>query len=317
MIGYIYQIINKANGKRYIGKTNDIERRLGRHFTELKGGYHHSIKLQRAYDKYGKDNFSVTYEIFTDITEEELAKKEMDYIMEYDSYENGYNETLGGEGHSTLFDFKTSVLIYQIGQRYAEIQHMLARYYHCDKSTIASITKRDYLGNIEYDENELNDLIKSIGIPDEKLIGVFHRNERLTNEQVFQALAGVELEKYNQASCAGALGVEKDVVQKILAGKTYKTAKALYDKMSKEEKEDWLAIFKSTTDILERAKKDKRISQVKISQNIVDFILDNKDNFTQIDLAKTLGIDRKRVSRIIKKETYCDLVNDWEKRHSS
>jgi len=75
MIGYLYIITNKVNGKKYIGKTNDINRRITRHFIDLKRGNHHSHKLQRAFNKYGKDNFIVTYDTFINISEEELAQK--------------------------------------------------------------------------------------------------------------------------------------------------------------------------------------------------------------------------------------------------
>ena len=56
MIG-IYSITNKLNNKRYIGQSIDIETRIKRHFRELRRGVHHCHHLQRAFDKYGEDNF--------------------------------------------------------------------------------------------------------------------------------------------------------------------------------------------------------------------------------------------------------------------
>ena len=59
----------------------------------------------------------------------------------------------------------------------------------------------------------------------------------------------------------------------------------------------------------------KKMSKVQITQALVDYILDNKGKKTQTEIAKELNIDRKRVSRIINKETYLNFIKDWEKRH--
>jgi group I intron endonuclease len=53
----IYQIINIINNKSYIGSSKNIKKRWYRHRYELKRGCHHSVYLQRAWDKYGSCNF--------------------------------------------------------------------------------------------------------------------------------------------------------------------------------------------------------------------------------------------------------------------
>lgn len=57
MKGYIYKIINNENGKFYIGSTLNPTKRKEKHFKDLKNGTHHSLYLQRAYDKYGPVSF--------------------------------------------------------------------------------------------------------------------------------------------------------------------------------------------------------------------------------------------------------------------
>ena len=57
MVAGIYEILNTVNGKRYIGSTNNFERRFTRHRTDLNSGGHHCIKLQRAWIKYGPKAF--------------------------------------------------------------------------------------------------------------------------------------------------------------------------------------------------------------------------------------------------------------------
>ena len=50
----IYAIINTQNGKMYIGSAVNFGTRWRRHRYELVRGIHHSVVLQRAWDKYGE-----------------------------------------------------------------------------------------------------------------------------------------------------------------------------------------------------------------------------------------------------------------------
>ena len=61
MKGYIYKIINKIDGRIYIGSTINFEKRKKKHLKDLKNNKHHNIFLQRAYNKYGVDNFVFSY----------------------------------------------------------------------------------------------------------------------------------------------------------------------------------------------------------------------------------------------------------------
>jgi group I intron endonuclease len=54
----VYQIRNIINNKRYIGSSaRGIYNRWKLHKSTLNRKIHHSILLQRAWDKYGKENF--------------------------------------------------------------------------------------------------------------------------------------------------------------------------------------------------------------------------------------------------------------------
>ena len=53
----IYQIRNLVNGKIYLGSSINIDRRWYSHECNLNGNYHENNHLQRAFDKYGADNF--------------------------------------------------------------------------------------------------------------------------------------------------------------------------------------------------------------------------------------------------------------------
>jgi group I intron endonuclease len=88
---YIYKITNKIDGKFYIGSTEYPERRFKEHATDLNKGRHHSLYLQRAWDKYGEDNFK--FEILRYCTRNKRRVYEqhfLDRLRPYD-YEIGYN----------------------------------------------------------------------------------------------------------------------------------------------------------------------------------------------------------------------------------
>lgn len=94
----IYKIQNKINSKIYIGLSIDIENRIKVHFLryENENSSEYNKTLYRAIRKYGKENFDIV--ILEECKQKELYDKEKYYILKYNSYKNGYNETPGGEG---------------------------------------------------------------------------------------------------------------------------------------------------------------------------------------------------------------------------
>ena len=95
MIG-IYKITKKENGKAYIGQSNNIERRFSQHCYK---GEKARIPLDIAIKKYGKDAF--TFEILEECTPEQLNERESYWIKYYDTVNNGYNCSEGGDQQST------------------------------------------------------------------------------------------------------------------------------------------------------------------------------------------------------------------------
>lgn len=56
-ISCVYSILNKNNGKMYIGSTNCFKKRMEAHYRELEAGSHHCSHFQNAWNKYGKESF--------------------------------------------------------------------------------------------------------------------------------------------------------------------------------------------------------------------------------------------------------------------
>lgn len=91
MIG-IYQIKNKITNKIYIGSSLDIHERWINHKSELKHQRHHSIHLQRAWNKHGSDNFE--FIVLENCDDENIYIREqhyLDILLFAQDYINGVN----------------------------------------------------------------------------------------------------------------------------------------------------------------------------------------------------------------------------------
>ncbi len=93
----IYKITNKINNKVYIGCSKNIEHRWIAHKSEsiIDTNPQYNYSIHKAFRKYGLDNFS--FEIIEILPENEIFEREKYWIKYYDSYNKGYNETLGGD----------------------------------------------------------------------------------------------------------------------------------------------------------------------------------------------------------------------------
>ena len=96
MFGIIYIIKNNINKKVYIGQTiQTIEKRWQGHCRKGSHDGEKNMAIKKAILKYGKENFSIEVLEYCNI--EDLDCREIYYINFYNSYEDGYNSTLGGK----------------------------------------------------------------------------------------------------------------------------------------------------------------------------------------------------------------------------
>lgn len=91
MISGIYIITHIGNGMLYVGSTVDYDKRISEHKKWLKGNYHHSIFLQRAWNKYGERQFE--FFLIEECEKEILLEREQYWMDFYKSYNprKGYN----------------------------------------------------------------------------------------------------------------------------------------------------------------------------------------------------------------------------------
>jgi len=121
----IYLVTNLINKHQYVGQSVDIYDRWVKH----KAPSHDDNAFHRALDKYGIDNF--TWEIIEVCKQCELDEREKYWIEYYNTYENGYNETRGGQGN-LRYDYRLLVELWKEGYTCKEIEKLL----NCNDKTI-------------------------------------------------------------------------------------------------------------------------------------------------------------------------------------
>lgn len=98
-MGYIYKITNKINQKSYIGlTTKTIQERWQEHIQVI-DKYKNVRPLYSALAKYGLEAFSI--EEIEEVDDDYLGEREIYWISYFNTYQKGYNATLGGDGKWT------------------------------------------------------------------------------------------------------------------------------------------------------------------------------------------------------------------------
>lgn len=95
-LGKIYLISNDVNNKVYVGQTTQtLKKRFNGHCCYSKSDKSQNMYIKRAIHKYGRDKFHIS--LLEECLLEQLNERERYWIDFYDSYNNGYNLTLGGQ----------------------------------------------------------------------------------------------------------------------------------------------------------------------------------------------------------------------------
>ena len=136
-MAYVYKITNDINEKVYIGKTYfSIEKRFSEHCKDSQRERHEKRPLYSAMQKYGIEHFHIELIEETDIPEE----RERYWIEFYNSYHDGYNATLGGDG-KCLFDHKL------LAKRLEEHPYIcdVAKEFNCSKDLLRNIAQEYHI----------------------------------------------------------------------------------------------------------------------------------------------------------------------------
>ena len=143
---YIYSFINKINGHRYIGKTNNVERRQREHKSIAYNPNIINTKKDCTWYKkirqYGWDNFN--FEILEVTSTEHWREREQYWIKYYDTYHGaGYNETPGGDNydHLSLLTEEEAKSLRELLQNSKISQRDLAEDYQISEALVSNINQ--------------------------------------------------------------------------------------------------------------------------------------------------------------------------------
>ena len=169
-MGYIYLIINIINNKKYVGKTlKTIEERFNEHKKASTKDRCKDFPLYRAFRKYGTENFKI--EVLEEVEDPlSLSDREIYWIKELDTYNNGYNATLGGDGKPQL-DYNKIIEVYLEKQNITDT----AKECDCSRDSVEDILKYNNIEIKTHQEISKEKFSKQIAqyTKDGKLVKIF------------------------------------------------------------------------------------------------------------------------------------------------
>ena len=128
-MAYIYLITNDINNKPYVGVTvTSLPERFSKHIWESYNRKDHS-PLHYAIKKYGSEHFKINK--IEECPVKKAFQREKFWIKYYDSYQNGYNATTGGEG-CPKYDYQLIYEKFISGMKQIDI----AKELNCGKHTV-------------------------------------------------------------------------------------------------------------------------------------------------------------------------------------
>ena len=133
----IYVITNQINHKQYVGKTSySLDKRFQEHIYDSHRSleYNEHRPLYMAFNKYGIDNFII--EQLEEVPENKENEREQYWIAKLNTYNEGYNATLGGDGQSRIDKAKVLELYHQ-GYNNSQIASILGH----ERANISRIIK--------------------------------------------------------------------------------------------------------------------------------------------------------------------------------
>ncbi len=270
--------------------------------------------LQRAFNKYGESNFKWEIIKVKIETEEDLSLKEIQTIEAFDSYHNGYNETLGGDGNKLKFSLEFTVALAYILSKYSGVNTKIAKYYGCDNSVINGIKKNLLYQSLEPDQKLVKKIIQDTRLSDDNLNENYtpHNSRKLNPQQCFEILSVILTEKNYDKILCNIYQIDSKLLYRLKKKQIYKTEIEAFSILSEEEKEKIKqSVFQKYN--LKHAVARRKRNGVKnpLTQVQINYILDHKDKYTHVLIAKNLGISADRVGAVVLGKSYKDLVENY------
>lgn len=99
----VYLIENSVTGRKYVGSSSNIDRRIKTHKQHLQKGCHNNRKLQKDHDMYGIESFKFII-LEKDVAHDLLTAYEKYWIYKHDAIVKykGYNDVMPTLNHSAF-----------------------------------------------------------------------------------------------------------------------------------------------------------------------------------------------------------------------
>lgn len=151
-LGKIYLITNDINSKVYIGQTiQTLNKRFNGHCCYSKSDRSANMYIKRAIHKYGRDKFHI--HLLEECPIDNLNDREKYWINYYNSYNTGYNLTLGGQdsNYFNLHKLENTVDIEKFKQYIIEFKPLaieVSKHFGISKCSVYNLIKRINLPNL-------------------------------------------------------------------------------------------------------------------------------------------------------------------------
>ncbi len=145
-LGRIYLISNDVNSKLYVGQTiQTLNKRFNGHCCYSKSDRSVNMYIKRAIHKYGKENFHIT--LIEECPVSMLNAREKHWISFYDSYNNGYNLTEGGQdsNYFSLHRLESTIDVKKFSEYIIEFKPLaseVAAHFGISKCSVYNLIKR-------------------------------------------------------------------------------------------------------------------------------------------------------------------------------
>lgn len=223
----IYKI-TFPNNKVYIGRSNNIYRRMLEHNNDFRN----KLPIEYAIMKYGKIKEFDILEFIDDT--EEMRQKEIQWIQHYDSTnkEKGYNVSIGGDGSdSGSLNSQAKFTEEQIQLLYKELQENLdetleqiAEKYNIHLSTLSRINNGHtyFHSSVQYPIRNTKDCKRNIS-------GIKNKNSKFNQQDLANIYNLLQYHpELSMKKIAEQYGVWGSTIQNINLGKTYYNQDLVY-----------------------------------------------------------------------------------------
>ena len=211
-MGCIYIIKNHINSKVYVGKTTTtIEQRFKEHIRDSRKRRQEKRPLYNAMRKHGVDQFYIELIEQTENT----ADREKYWIQYYDSYHNGYNATVGGDG-----------------SEYVDKTKIISLYQEC-------LNIKEVRRQTGHDEGTISKILKEFNIP-------VHWSKETIRKEKSKHIAKLDVNTndvinvyFSIKEAAVTMGVAKQSISKALRSKSHKALGFIWKEISLKEYDEF------------------------------------------------------------------------------